>query len=290
MPKPDALAREIIDEALGLASWIIQDAKDGNIGASPGVVVRQSLLGIRHGTPDYRLPGRLPAHAEVEARSTKLLAPAASNRATHKASAQILSLLLCLLLVSCSTTPPSRAEEIDLAHTILLIRALPDGQFTHTWHRAEELNLPQCMRLPSSRATDRRIVLAMGPTRDCDAELQECMRECMDRPLPRGYGHITSQGRKGGGKEAYCNKKCLQPYLDCWKLQEMKPHEFTAVDDAVNWVKRNNKSILLGSVVVIGGVVFVVVSAGAGLLILAPAALLASSGAPTASCIVAVTP
>lgn len=116
------------------------------------------------------------------------------------------------------------------------------------------------------------------------------MRECMSRPLPRGFGHITSGGRGKGGKEEYCNRRCMQPYLDCSKLQELRPQEFTAIDNAVDWLKRHRKSILLGSVVVIAGVVFVVVSAGAGLLVLAPAVLVASTAVASEACIAAVSP
>ena len=82
----------------------------------------------------------------------------------------------------------------------------------------------------------------------------------------------------------------MQPYLDCSKLQELKPQEFTAIDTAVDWLKRHRRSILVGSVVVIAGVAFVVVSAGAGLVVLAPAVILASSENPLASCIAAVSP
>jgi flavin reductase (DIM6/NTAB) family NADH-FMN oxidoreductase RutF len=49
--------------------------------------------------------------------------------------------------------------------------------------------------------------------------------------------------------------------------------EFTAVDSAVDWLKRHRTAILVGSVVVIAGVVFVTVSAGAGAVVLAPIAL-----------------
>ena len=45
MPKPEALAREAIDEALLLAGWLIQDAKEANVDAGPGVAVREFPLG-----------------------------------------------------------------------------------------------------------------------------------------------------------------------------------------------------------------------------------------------------
>ncbi|QSQ28535.1 hypothetical protein JY651_45005 [Pyxidicoccus parkwayensis] len=60
----------------------------------------------------------------------------------------------------------------------------------------------------------------------------------------------------------------------------MKPQEFTAIDSAVDWLKRNRKTVLVGSVVVVAGVAFVVLSAGAGLVVLAPAVLLAEPATP----------
>lgn len=66
--------------------------------------------------------------------------------------------------------------------------------------------------------------------------------------------------------------------MDCEELQRLKPQEFSAWDGAVDWLTRNRRSLLVGSVIMIAGVAFVVVSAGAGLVILAPAVLLASAG------------
>lgn len=194
--------------------------------------------------------------------------------------AGIVALLLGTLLVSCSAPRqivPSSAEE--LTGLVLFIRDMPDGTVTHSWLRAEEVDLSEFRTLSSARGAARHIVLATGRQRDCDAENRECIRECMSRPLPRGFGHITSGGRGCGGKEEYCNGKCMQAYRDCTELQELKPREFTAVDNAVDWLKRNRRSVLLGSVVVVAGVAFVVVSAGAGLVILAPAVLLTTPAA-----------
>lgn len=193
-------------------------------------------------------------------------------------SLRLTASLLSGLLVSCSASrhvAPTSDEE--LTRFVLLIQELPDGTMTHSWRRAEELDPLQYRPPASSLAVARHIVHAMGRKRDCDEENRECIRECMSRPLPRGFGHITSGGRGRGGKEEYCNDKCMQPYLDCTKLQELEPQEFTAVDEAVDWVKRNRKSILVGSIVVVAGVAFIVISAGAGLVILAPAVLLAAS-------------
>ena len=41
MPTPEALARQIIDQKLTAAGWIVQDFKALNLGAGPGVAVRE---------------------------------------------------------------------------------------------------------------------------------------------------------------------------------------------------------------------------------------------------------
>lgn len=192
------------------------------------------------------------------------------------AQSRLLLLLLCSILASCASTSPARVEGPDLARSVLLIREWPDGRVTHGWQRAEDFDLSHYKGLQSTRATAPRIVLAVGRARDCDAENQECIRKCMDRPLAPGYGHITSGGRKRGGKKVFCEGECRQAYLDCVELERLKPQEFTAVDTAVDWLKRNRREVLVGGVIIIAGVTFVVVSAGAGLIVLAPALLLAA--------------
>jgi hypothetical protein len=205
---------------------------------------------------------------------------------TTMISERITAVFLSMLLISCSTTrdAASPAADEDLARFVLVIRDLPGGQVSYDWQRAGEFDLSRTMEQTSTKGVDGRVVLAMNQQRDCDEELRECMRECMSRPLPRGFGHTTSGRRGKGGKEEYCNDRCMQPYLDCSKLQELQPQKFTAADSAMDWLKRNHKSILVGSVIVIAGVAFVVVSAGAGLLVLVPVVILASSAAtPDAS-------
>ena len=139
-------------------------------------------------------------------------------------SEALVASMLGVLLSSCSTTrhvtPPDIAE---LSGFVLIIRELHDGSVAHSWQRAEEVELSQATSDIGYPAPTVPIVLAVSHPRDCDEELRECMRECMSRPLPRGFGHITSGGRGKGGKEEYCNRRCLQPYLDCSELQEVRP-------------------------------------------------------------------
>jgi hypothetical protein len=73
----------------------------------------------------------------------------------------------------------------------------------------------------------------------------------------------------------------MPPYLDCSRLQELEAKRFTAIEPAIDWVKRHRKEILVGTVVIIAGVAFIVVSAGAGALVLAPTLLMVSTDAPS---------
>ncbi len=191
----------------------------------------------------------------------------------HTVAASVLG----VLLVSCGTTrhvTPANAEE--LTHLALFIQEQPDGTVSHSWQPAGELDLARFNGTSGARQVAGRIVRAVRQPRDCDEENRECIRECMSRPLPRGFGHMTSYGGKGG-KEGYCRGRCWQPYRDCQELERLRPQEFTAVDGAMDWLKRNRRELLVGSVVVIAGVVFVVASMGAGLVILVPAVLLADA-------------
>ncbi|MBM7112564.1 hypothetical protein [Archangium primigenium] len=181
---------------------------------------------------------------------------------------------LMLLLSACVTPPgpaPSRVEE--LTRHVLFIDTRPSGERTAQWKRAEDIDLS-----PYQRPTPR-VVLTRSGQRDCDEENRACIRECMSRPLPPGYGHITSGGRGRGGKEVYCNEQCMPAYRDCTKLQELQAREFTTADSAVAWLKQHGDVVRVGGVIIVAGVAFVVVSASAGALLLVPAVLLA---APTA--------
>jgi hypothetical protein len=211
---------------------------------------------------------------------------------TRTARERLIATSLCALLVSCSATrytPPTSTEE--LAELVLILRELPDGRVTHSWQPAEgfDFDLSRYKHHASNDSPPGRIVRVAARPRDCDQELQDCYQDCMRRPLSPGYGHVKTP-RKGGGKSEYCRETCWQPYQDCVELQKLRPQEFTAVDSAVDWLKRNHKAILIGSAVLIAGVVFVVVSAGAGLVVLAPIALVASSGISSAPCIAEVSP
>ncbi|OJT17496.1 hypothetical protein BO221_45025 [Archangium sp. Cb G35] len=53
--------------------------------------------------------------------------------------------------------------------------------------------------------------------------------------------------------------------------------EFTAMDEAIDWLKRHRQEVLVGTIVTAAGATFIVVSAGAGVLVLAPLVLMTQS-------------
>lgn len=183
---------------------------------------------------------------------------------------------LSLLLVACSATrssaPPPTTPEA-LSRYVLVIEELPNGEVTHSWKPASGFDVAKHPHRASPQSVDGPIRLAAS-TRDCHAEYVQCIRECLRSPLPSHLRHVP---RGSARHEELCNSKCMQPYLDCCRLQELDAKRFTAIEPAIDWMKRNRKEILVGTVIVAAGVVFVVVSAGAGTLVLAPALLMASS-------------
>ena len=53
MPKPEEQSREIIDQKLTAAGWVVQDFKQLNLGAAPGAAVREFQMSS--GPADYVL-------------------------------------------------------------------------------------------------------------------------------------------------------------------------------------------------------------------------------------------
>ena len=202
---------------------------------------------------------------------------------------KLMAASLGLILVSCSATRnlPSPSTETISLH-VLILREAPDGHVTHEWRSAEDIDLPQYPGPSSPHGFDGRIV-RVAWTRDCEQELHDCYRECMSRPLAPHDRHRTAVRGKGG-KAEYCNERCLRPYNDCCRLRDLETQKFTEVDSALDWLKRNQETILVGTAVVIAGVVFVVVSAGAGLVVLAPVVLVASSNSSSERPMDAVAP
>ena len=72
--KPEATAREVIDDLLDSAGWAVQDTDSVNLSARRGVVVREYPLNPGHGTADYLLyvDGQAVGVIEAKPRGTTL--------------------------------------------------------------------------------------------------------------------------------------------------------------------------------------------------------------------------
>jgi hypothetical protein len=177
-------------------------------------------------------------------------------------------------MTSASASPPLE----ELHRFVLVIHESPQGHVTHRWQSVEEFELAQYKLQTCAGMTDGRIVLASAARqRDCHAELIACVKKCMRTPLPSGYGHIRAPGRGMGAKEVYCNEQCQPAYLDCEELQGRRPQELSAVDGAVDWLKRNHNVLLVGSIVTVAGVAFIVAFPPGALIALVPLTALSSS-------------
>ena len=103
--------------------------------------------------------------------------------------------------------------------------------------------------------------------RNCDQEQIDCFRRCWKRkpPYPRE--------RNKHDHYEYCQETCLKQYMECLKATGQQPLEFRGMNEAIDWLKRHRKPLLVGSIIISASLAFVVVSAAGGVLILAPIAL-----------------
>lgn len=95
----------------------------------------------------------------------------------------------------------------------------------------------------------------------------------MKRRFPSSHDHIK---RQDGSKGRFCATECLGKLQECLKSQNSSALILPAVNEAVEWLKRNREQLLVGTIVIIAGVAFVTISAGAGAVVLAPVVLVAS--------------
>lgn len=193
---------------------------------------------------------------------------------TRTARYRLLAPAFALLLVACGSTRPAvapRAEE--LSDFVLILEEESNGQVSHSWTHATEFDLAQYERLPDTDSEYGRIVLASSRPRDCDQENIDCYRNCMKRRFPSSHDHIK---RQDGSKGRFCAAECLKKLQECLKSQNSSALILPAVNEAVEWLKRNREQLLVGTIVIIAGVAFVTISAGAGAVVLAPVVLVAS--------------
>jgi hypothetical protein len=175
---------------------------------------------------------------------------------TRTHSQRLMVMGLCLLLGSCSVTRPTVGPTgaQDLTRYVLIIQELPDGQVTHFWRPAKDLDLAQYQELLSRRRAIRRIVPVVWQ-RDCDEEMRQCINKCMGRNMGDNWEHLFQPPSRGlGGKHAECRKRCWPDYEDCNKQNaedSAKAVEFPTIDKAVDWLKRHREELAVGAVVVI---------------------------------------
>lgn len=107
------------------------------------------------------------------------------------------------------------------------------------------------------------IELVKKTEEDCNNEQKECFRDCWDTAPVAPDDHI----KKGTSDHyRYCQTKCLKGFMDCMKKAGLVKR-FTALDDALAWVKNHGKEIL-GTLIVVGTITYVVATGGGGVLIL----------------------
>ena len=185
----------------------------------------------------------------------------------------LMGLLGILAACSSSHTPlvaePSQEFPPDVHESVLVIRVASSGQAEYSWQPASLWNQELNGLHASTGGSTPRIVLASRRSRDCDQEQIDCHRDCMRRKPPYPHG-----ARRSHSHIKYCDKKCMDEYSDCLKLQQLEALSFTAIDRAADWLRRHPREVMVGATVVAAGTAFVVISTGAGLIVLAPLVLL----------------
>jgi hypothetical protein len=170
---------------------------------------------------------------------------------------------------------------------VLVLKETPDGQVIHSWEPLSGFDLSKYPYRASHSTVQAPIVRAAW-TRSCEDELKACEDMCEQSLRGRSWSHASK-----GSKAKICRDRCRPAYNDCCRLREQaEALEFSAVDEAVGWLKQHHEELLVGTVVVIAGVAFVAVVVGSGgaALVLVPAVLLVSSEVPSESPIAAVKP
>jgi hypothetical protein len=170
---------------------------------------------------------------------------------------------------------------------VLVLEKTPDGQVTHAWEPLSGFDLSKYPHRASTSPGEVPIVRATW-TRSCEDERDTCQDMCKQSLRGRNWSHASK-----GSKAQHCRDKCRPAYLDCCRLREhAEALEFSAIDEAIGWLKQHHEELLVGTVVVIAGVAFVAVVVGSGgtALVLVPAVLLVSSEGPSTPQLAAVKP
>lgn len=201
---------------------------------------------------------------------------------------------LAVILASCSTTRHSvagPADSEDLARYVLIIRSDSSGQATHEWIPIENVDLTKFRYAANGISHYNGSLVPVGTwASDCDASYERCIKFCFASKVPIPVEDSIFDGsRKDWPKrqKQWCGDMCMKYYNMClrgqgpWAARKVPAREFSEINVAVDWVKRHQTELIIGSVVVIAGVTLVVVAcAGGGCVALVPIVLLASEGYP----------
>ena len=180
---------------------------------------------------------------------------------------------LLLIILACSGARPVPSERFQPPRDrFLVIRDTLDESQAVTWQAASEFDRALLDAALVQSRESGPAVLAARRARDCDQEQIDCFQRCWKRKPPAPIE------RGGQSHYAFCQNTCREAYMDCLKLNELGAQEFSAMDEAIDWLKRHRQEVLVGTIITAAGVTFIVVSAGAGALVLAPLVLVTSSG------------
>lgn len=181
-------------------------------------------------------------------------------------------MLLPLILLACSTPRSVPSERlVPPQDRLLVIRDTSDEAQAVTWQEASDFDRALLAQALVRARESGPIALTARRARDCDKEQIACFRRCWKRKPP----DLIERGSPG--HYSYCQNTCREAYEDCLKLKELHAMEFTAMDEAIDWLKRHRQELLVGTIVTAAGATFIVVSAGAGVLVLAPLVLMTQS-------------
>ncbi len=148
-----------------------------------------------------------------------------------------------------------------------------------TWRTASEFDQALLDQALVRARESGPVVLTARHVRDCDKEQIECFRRCWKKKPP------SPIERGSPSHYSHCQNTCREAYMDCLKLKELHALEFTAMDEALGWMKRYRQQLLVGTIITVAGATFIVISAGAGALVLAPLVLITQSGSALESAV-----
>ncbi len=181
-------------------------------------------------------------------------------------------ILLPLVLLACSGPRPVPSSHFQRPQDrLLVIRDTSDETQAVSWQVPSESDRALLDEALVRARESGPVVLTARRARDCDKEQIECFRRCWKKKPP------SPIERGGPSHYSHCQNTCREAYEECLELNERHALEFSAMDDAIDWLKRHRQELLVGTLITAAGVTFIVVSAGAGVLVLAPLVLVAQS-------------